>query len=297
MTLGARMRAASRAKRLRLRAGADHLSRAENERRGLWGADAHNGRGKTLRMRGDGGRRQCGSSGGRVEKGIGAIFRVSHLGVVLHVARVKRDGFRSSLQSRLTVQTMFLRGRDWWVSLDAAPSSHGGARKKTARVGRGEDGGTHCSWGTIPEGCTARSTAPSVGGAGAATTALDGPAASGWAGASSAPLMFEGLDAKKSTEGEIPPFLFQPLFKREGGRAQAGGCPRGVPTRLDAKRRDLGETRSKYLPDGVGSRHLGAGFWRETREEFRRGSGACHARGSRPEKCSRRSGDAAISIK
>ena len=42
----------------------------------------------------------------------------------------------------------------------------------------------------------------------------------------------------------------------------------------------------KYLPDGLGSRHLGAGFWRETREESRRGSSACHARGSRPEKCS-----------
>ena len=225
MTL-AYLRAALAGQRLRLRAGADHLSRAENERRGLWGADAHNGRGKTLRMRGDGGRRQCGSSGGRVEKGIGAIFRVSHLGVVLHVARVKRDGF----QVELAVEVDGANDVPAGARLVGQPGrsaefSWGGARKKTARVGRGEDGGTHCSWGTIPEGCTARSTAPSVGGAGAATTALDGPAASGWAGASSAPLMFEGLDAKKSTEGEISlpvPASFQ---KREGDVLRRAGAP------------------------------------------------------------------------
>ena len=49
----------------------------------------------------------------------------------------------------------------------------------------------------MPDGCTVKSTAPSVAGAG--TTALDGAAASGWPGAPSAPLMVAPF--KKSTEG------------------------------------------------------------------------------------------------
>ena len=122
------------------------------------------------------------------------------------------------------MQTMFLRGRDWWVSLDAAPSSHGGCQEKNStRRARGRRGDS-LQLGHDPGGMHGEVDSAVSGGAGAATTALDGPAASGWAGASSAPLMFEGLDAKKSTEGEIS-FLFQPLFKRERDVLRRAGAP------------------------------------------------------------------------
>jgi len=190
------------------------------------------------------------------------------------------------LQSRLTVQTMFLRGRDWWVSLDAAPSSHGGCQEKNStRRARGRRGDS-LQLGHDPGGMHGEVDGAVSGGRGRRHYCLGRTRGIGLGGREFGAAHVRRTRRQKVDGGRDFPSCSSLFSKERGGRAQAGGCPRGVPTRLDAKRRDLGETRSKYLPDGLGSRHLGAGFWRETREEFRRGSSACHARGSRPEKCS-----------
>lgn len=111
--------------------------------------------------------------------------------------------------------------------------------------------GTHCSCGTMPDGCTLKSTAPSVAGAG--TTALDVPAASGWPGASSAPLIVPPLKNRQRGTNRAPFGDLSRLFRTERrgsrrggqlphGRAYAAGsqaagptCPQ-TPTRLETSR-------------------------------------------------------------
>jgi hypothetical protein len=111
--------------------------------------------------------------------------------------------------------------------------------------------GTHCSCGTMPDGCTLKSTAPSVAGVG--TTALDVPAASGWPGASSAPLIVPPLKNRQRGTNRAPFGDLSRLFRTERrgsrrggqlphGRAYAAGsqaagptCPQ-TPTRLETSR-------------------------------------------------------------
>lgn len=111
--------------------------------------------------------------------------------------------------------------------------------------------GTHCSCGTMPDGCTLKSTAPSVAGAG--TTALDVPAASGWPGASSAPLIVPPFKSRQRGTNRAPFGDLSRLFRTERrgsrrggqlphGRAYAAGsqaagptCPQ-TPTRLETSR-------------------------------------------------------------
>ena len=134
--------------------------------------------------------------------------------------------FKSSLQSRLTVATMFLRGRER-------------ARQSSRSRGRGKDlawkntkeharpvvgtrrAGTHCSCGTMPDGCTLKSTEPSVTGAG--TTALDVPAASGWPGASSAPLIVPPLKSRQRGTNRAPSGDVSRLFRRKRRGSKRGG--------------------------------------------------------------------------
>ena len=140
---------------------------------------------------------------------------------------------------------------------------YGGARKKTARVGRGKTGDSL----QLGRRDTRRGRSRQWG-ARARHHALDGPAASGWAGASSAPLMFEELDAKSRRRAGFP--SCSSLFSKRG-TCSGGRVPQGRAYEARCQATSLGETRSvSARPCRFTSPRRG--FWRETREKFRRGS-------------------------
>ena len=152
--------------------------------------------------------------------------------------------------------------------------------KNSTRRARGRRGDS-LQLGHDPGGMHGEVDGAVSGGRGRATTALDGPAASGGRARVRCRSCSKDSTPKSRRRADYP--SVPASFQREGTRAQAGGCPRGVPTRLDARRRDLGETRS------VSARRFRftsprRGFLEKREKNPPRLE--CVSRRSRPEKCS-----------